>query len=262
MIPKVRVLAPGWSKRRPINCYHTVVFLKSPFPPTLWWQGTCTIFYKRRRPQQRGEGIQVMCLLGQNKKSIVGEKRQSPHRNETLSTCLWELKAFLVQGKDIEFSSLKPGGLLSTPSWKIRAGISSLLLHYFIKLLTNKHMETIHIRALITFSFKGMAGPVSSVKNYLNPPLTSNPPSHFPKFLSHAFQRVWLLSLLRGFAHSIHLFLIFYPVGTWGQIIAKLTPVSPSLREMLSPLWWLTEWPYPQGHSAQPEYVLSSGLCV
>lgn len=41
---------------------------------------------------------------------------------------------------------------------------------------------------------------MSSVKNYLNPSLTSNPPSHFQKCLSHGFQKVWLLFLLQDFA--------------------------------------------------------------
>lgn len=113
-------------------------------------------------------------------------------------------------------------GCLTPQVGRSRPGTSSPCSHYFIRLLTNKHMETIHSHTLITFSFKGMAGRVSSVKNYLNPLLTSNPPLDFLKFLSHAFQRVWLLVFLCDFAHSIHRSL-FHPGVTRGRMTAELT---------------------------------------
>ena len=145
-------------------------------------------------------------------------KRQNLHWNESLSPWLWELKVCPGAGKEIEPSLLEPGGPLSTPGWKIWGWDTLPLLHYFIRLLTNKHMETIHSREVITFSFKGMAGPVSSVKNYLNPSLTSNPPSHFPKFCSHAFQRVWWLfcSFYRTLC-SVHPAPLFHPGVTQGR---------------------------------------------
>lgn len=135
---------------------------------------------------------------------------------------VWEWKVCLEQGKEIDPSSLKPGGPLSTPSWEISGWTSSPLLHYFIRLLIHKHMETIHNQALITCSFKGMAGPGYSVKNYFNPSLTSNPPSHFPKFLSHAFQKGWLLFLRHDFVHSVHFSLFFCPGVTWRRMTAEL----------------------------------------
>ena len=145
-------------------------------------------------------------------------KMQSLPWNESLSSWLWELKVCPGAGKEIEPGSLEPGGPLSTPGWKIWGWDTLPLLHYFIRLLTNKHMETIHSREVITFSFKGMASTVSSVKNYLNPSLTSNPPSHFPKFLSHAFQRVWWLfcSFYRTLC-SVHPALLFHPGVTQGR---------------------------------------------
>ena len=78
-------------------------------------------------------------------------------------------------------------GCLAPCVGRSRAGTFSPLLHYFIRLLTNKHMETIHSPALITFSLKGMAGPGSSVRDYLNPSLTSNPPSISQSFLVMLF---------------------------------------------------------------------------
>lgn len=98
---------------------------------------------------------------------------------------------------------------LSTPRW-LPQGWNSLIAFAlnFIRLLTNKHMGTIHSWALIAFSFKVMAGLVSSVKNYLNPSLTSNLPSHFPKIFSHAFQKVSIAAFLHDFAQIVDLSLL------------------------------------------------------
>lgn len=181
----------------------TPIALKKSFPPTLWWQESWTIFsIKEGGPSKREKAFKFRVWQDGMRKGTLG-KRQSPHWHETLSTWHWELKGFLEGGKETSPAPSSLVGCLAPQVGRSGAGTSSPLLHYFIRLLTNKHMETIHPQALITFSFKGMAGRVSSVKNYLNPPLTLNPPSHFPKFLSHAFQRVWLLSLLHDFAQSI-----------------------------------------------------------
>ena len=172
-------------------------------------------------------------------------KMQNLHQNESLSFWLWELKVCPGAGKEIEPSLLEPGGPLSTPGWKIWGWDTLPLLHYFIRLLTNKHMETIHSQEVITFSFKGMAGPVSSVKNYFNPSLTSNPPSHFPKFCSHAFQRVWWLfcSFYRTLC-SVHPAPLFHPGVTQGRGDKQSwSPVPSSSWRKSSPLqpWWPTE---------------------
>lgn len=68
---------------------------------------------------RNGEKTFKFCLCWAKMRKGWWRKRQGPHWSETVSAWLWDLRFVLEQGKEIDPSSLKLGGLLNTPSWKI-----------------------------------------------------------------------------------------------------------------------------------------------
>lgn len=183
--------------------------------------GKLDFLHKRRSPSKGEKVFKFWQCWGRRRERLIGEMAQDLLKWNPIILAL-RPNSLSGAGEENRPQPASLVGYLAPQVGRSRAGTFSLLLHYFIKLLTNKHMETIHSWALIAFSFRGMAGPGLLWKITLIPHWHLTQPHIFQSLLVMLLRGIWLLFPLHEFAHSVHFCLFLCP---WGRLTAELTSI-------------------------------------